>query len=244
VSNIQVFNFKLFQIRTVMHDNEPWFIACDVCNALELGNTAQAVSRIDDYEKAIISNDTLGGGQSLLAVSEPGLYALVLGSKKVEAREFKRWITHEVLPSIRKHGMYATPDAIEKFLADPDTMIKTLQAFRDERAARVQAEKQLKIAAPKVEGFDKLMSSEDCVSVGEVAKLLGTGQNRLFDFLRYKKVLISDNNLPYQPHIDAGRFKIIEQTWGKSKTHLSSKTLVTPKGIEYIRKIWETVGAN
>lgn len=109
MNEMQIFEREEFgQIRTITRDGEPWFVATDVCRALEVGNSRQAVSRLDDDEKGVISTDTLGGRQEVGIINEPGLYTLVLGSRKPEAKAFKRWITHEVLPSIRKTGAYAT----------------------------------------------------------------------------------------------------------------------------------------
>lgn len=109
MNEMQIFEKPEFgQIRTTTVDGEPWFVAVDVCRALEVGNSRQAVTRLDDDEKGVISTDTLGGRQDVSIINEPGLYTLVLGSRKPEAKAFKRWITHEVLPSIRKTGAYAT----------------------------------------------------------------------------------------------------------------------------------------
>jgi anti-repressor protein len=227
-----------WKIRTVNKDGEPWFVARDVCAALEIGNVTDAMCRLEKDEfDSIEVIDNMGRTQTAFAVTESGLYSLVLGSRKPEAKEFKRWITHDVLPAIRKHGMYATPDTVEAMLADPDTMIATLTALKEERAAKLEAQRQLAIAAPKVESFDALMSSADGISIGEAAKALGTGQNRLFRFLRGQSILMSDN-LPYQQHVNAGHFRVIEQTWRDSdgNVHPSAKTLVTPRGLEYIRK--------
>lgn len=109
MNEMQIFEREEFgQMRTTTIDGEPWFVAADVCRALEIGNSRQAVARLDDDEKGVISTDTLGGKQEITIINEPGLYTLVLGSRKPEAKAFKRWITHEVLPSIRKTGAYAT----------------------------------------------------------------------------------------------------------------------------------------
>ena len=108
MNELQVFENPAFgQVRTVTKDGEPWFVAADVCRALEVGNSRQALSRLDDDEKGVISTDTPGGEQKMSIVNEPGLYSLVLGSRKPEAKNFKRWITHEVIPSIRKTGSYS-----------------------------------------------------------------------------------------------------------------------------------------
>lgn len=99
-------------VRIVIQNDEPWFVAADVCKVLEIGNSRMALERLDNDEKGVSSIDTLGGTQKMSIINEPGLYTLVLGSRKPEAKDFKRWITHEVIPSIRKHGMYATDELL------------------------------------------------------------------------------------------------------------------------------------
>ena len=107
MNEMQVFENKMFgQLRTVEQNGQTWFVAADVCRALEVGNSRQALTRLDEDEKGVISTDTLGGTQMMSIVNEPGLYTLVLGSRKPEAKAFKRWVTHDVLPALRKHGMY------------------------------------------------------------------------------------------------------------------------------------------
>lgn len=110
MNEIKIFQNQDFgEVRVVVKEDEPWFVAADVCRALDLGNTSQALTRLDADEKDVILNDTPGGKQDMSIVSEPGLYALVLTSRKPEARAFKRWITHDILPSIRKTGAYSEP---------------------------------------------------------------------------------------------------------------------------------------
>lgn len=108
MNELQIFSSPEFgQVRTVSIDGEPWFVAADVCRAIEIANSRDAVAKLDDDEKGVGSTDTLGGKQKMQIVNEPGLYSLVLGSRKPEAKAFKRWITHEVLPAIRKTGSYS-----------------------------------------------------------------------------------------------------------------------------------------
>ena len=119
MNNIQVFTNQHFgRVRIVIRDGEPWFIAADVCQALDIGNNRQALSRLDADEKGVIISDTLGGKQSMTAVNVPGLFVLVLGSRKAEAHTFQRWITHEVLPAIRQEGAYMTPERLHEVLED------------------------------------------------------------------------------------------------------------------------------
>ena len=133
MNRIQVFENQDFgQLRTVMVDGEPWFVAADVCRALELGNTAQALTRLDVDEKGVILNDTPGGKQEMSTVNEPGFYSLVLGSRKPEAKAFKRWVTHEVLPALRKTGRYTMPNAEpelpDKYMAHMEKLTALLLA--------------------------------------------------------------------------------------------------------------------
>ena len=137
-NNMQIFqNEKFGKIRTLNLDGEPWFVAADVCKALLIVNSRDALTRIDDDEKGVVSTDTLGGRQEVTIVNEPGLYALILSSRKPEAKAFKRWITHEVIPSIRKHGAYISPNAeavqvtptIEQYIASA-RIIATCRADR------------------------------------------------------------------------------------------------------------------
>lgn len=137
-NNMQIFQNEAFgEIRTLLIDGEPWFVAADVCKALELGNPSMTVERLDDDEKGISTIDTLGGKQCMAIINEPGLYSLVITSRKPEAKAFKRWITHEVIPAIRKHGAYISPNAeavqvtptIEQYIASA-RIIATCRADR------------------------------------------------------------------------------------------------------------------
>lgn len=128
MNNMQIFeNSQFGSIRTVMQEGEPWFVAKDVCDVLELGNSRQALTRLDEDEKGVISTDTLGGSQEMSIVNEPGLYTLILGSRKPEAKAFKRWVTHEVLPAIRKTGRYAAPGTMTNALAELHSAMDLMQ---------------------------------------------------------------------------------------------------------------------
>lgn len=233
MNNINSFTFGVNRIRVAIVDGEPWFGAADVCSALDIGNVSQALMRLDDEEKGIIPNDTPGGIQGLLHVSESGLYALVLGSRKPEAKSFKKWITSEVLPSIRKTGAYGIQTLI------PKTLPEALRAYAVALEEREALELKVREDAPKVEFHERVSEAKDGQSIGDVAKILGTGQNRLFAWLRGQNILMA-SNLPYQEHLDAGRFRVIEQTWeGRSGQHVSTKTLVTGKGLIWIQKLWD-----
>lgn len=235
----RVFKYQERQVRTVVIDDEPWFVATDVCQVLDITNPTVAVERLDPDE---VTKFNLGGlsGESNI-INEAGLYSLILGSRKPEAKSFKRWITHDVLPCIRKHGAYMTDNVIEMAIQDPDTMIRLLVNLKDEREKRRQAEQRIEQQKPKVEFFDQVASSKDAIQIGHAAKVLGlrgVGRNKLFSILRERKVLMTDN-IPYQEFIDRGYFRTVEQKWTTpgGETKISIKTLVYQRGLEYIRKL-------
>lgn len=218
-TDIQIFKNEQFgQIRVVERDGEPWFVAVDICGALDIANSRDALTQIDEDEKGVALTDTLGGAQEVAVVNEPGLYSLVLGSRKSEARAFKRWITHDVIPAIRKTGMYATPATVEAMLANPDTMIQVLQAFKDEREQRLALEIRVVADAPKVAFADAVETSTDSCLVGQLAKIIRQngyeiGANRLFEYLRKDGYLCrvgSNRNMPTQRSMEAGWFEVKE----------------------------------
>lgn len=134
MEELRIFENPSFgSVRTLERDGEPWFVAVDVCRALEINQAGRACERLDDDEKGVNLIHTLGGDQELIIVSEPGLYSLVLGSRKPEAKAFKRWIVHDVIPSIRKHGAYMTPDKLTETLTRPESVIELLQALVNEQ---------------------------------------------------------------------------------------------------------------
>lgn len=244
-SELQLFTFEQKEIRTIADgEGEPWFVAKDICAALEHSDVSVAVSRLDDDEKGTRIVCTPGGNQSMLCVNEPGLYALILTSRKAEAVAFKRWVKREVLPSIRKTGSYSMQATV------PTDYLSALEALVEaEKAKRAQAlemEAQRKLLAeaqPKVEFFDAVADSKDAVPMGNVAKVLGVegmGRNKLFAFLRGKKVLMRDNQ-PYQEFVDRGYFRVVEQKWSEpdGTVRVSFKTLVFQKGLDYIRRLLE-----
>lgn len=177
-------------------------------------------------------------------VNEPGLYSLILGSRKPQAKVFKRWIVHEVIPSIRKHGMYATDEFMAQVLDDPDRFVELLTAYRDERKARRALEEKAKLDAPKVHFAEAVEASDQSILIGELAKLLRQngfeiGQNRLFERLRDGNYLCSAPgerwNMPTQRSMERGLFEIKERVLYKpgGSIHLIRTTKVTGKGQVY-----------
>ena len=236
---IKIFeNDQFGQIRTISQGGEPWFVAADVCAALEIDRTQ--TRRLDDDEKGVCSIHTPGGEQEYQTVNEPGLYSLVLGSRKPEAKVFKRWITHEVIPTIRKHGMYATEETAERILNDPDFLIRTLETLKAERVRRVQAEEKIALDAPKVLFADCVSQADTDILVGELAKLLkqngmDIGQNRLYERLRNEGYIMRNSTIPTQRAMEMGLFRVIERSivQPNGTTRITQTTKVTGKGQQY-----------
>ncbi|WP_204123194.1 phage antirepressor [Lacticaseibacillus mingshuiensis] len=241
MNELQLFNFEGNDVRTLNHDEQIWFAAPDVTKALELSNTTVAVSSLDDDERAKFN---LGRQGDTNFISEPGLYKLVGASHKPAAKRFNRWVTHEVLPSIRKHGAYMTPETIEKAIYDPDFIIKLATQLKNEQARTAALTADNERMKPKALFADAVATSHTTILVGELAKLLrqngvDIGQNRLFKMLRDQGYLInrkgSDWNMPTQRSMDMKLFRVKETTIGHSDGSVSiSKTVkVTGKGQQY-----------
>lgn len=238
MNNLQVFNNAMFgNVRIILQDNEPWFVAKDVCDCLEINNSRQALSRLDDDEKnSVILNDGTAGNPEKSIVNEYGLYSLVLSSRKPEAKEFKRWITHDVLPSLRKYGTYS--------LNIPRTLPDALKAYASEIEAHNQTKALLEEQKPKVLFADAVSTSDTDILIGDLAKLLNQnghsiGQNRLFERLRNEGFLISRKgssyNSPTQRAMEMGLFRVKETaiTHSDGRVSLNKTHKVTGKGQLY-----------
>jgi len=230
-------------VRAVVKDGEPWFVAKDVCNALSIADSKSSLRFLEDEEKGVHSMHTLGGTQQVSIINESGLYSLILRSRKPEAKKFKKWVTSEILPSIRKHGVYATGEKLEEMLADPDTMILTLQVLKTEREKRKVLEEKAVEDSPKVLFADAVMASNSSISIRELARLLhqnhiDIGQNRLFRQLREEGYLCksgADYNLPTQQAMDLGLFEVKKGAYidSKGSSIVTRTTKVTGKGQMY-----------
>ena len=240
-NELQIFNYNSAEVRTVIKDGEPWWVLKDVCEALNLSNPTVVADRLDIDERAKFD---LGRQGETNIINESGLYNVILRSDKPEAKNFKRWITHEVLPSIRKHGAYMTPAKLEEMLMNPDAMITVLTALKDEQTKSRQLEARIKQDRPKVIFADAVDASDGTCLVGELAKMLkgngvDMGQNRLFQVLRNKGYLIrrhgSDYNMPSQRSMDLGLFRIKETAITHSDGHVAVNRTpkVTGKGQQY-----------
>jgi len=239
MNELKVFENERFgQVRMYQKDGDPWFVAKDVAEALGYTwNGTQRIEHVPQEWRGVTSVVTPSGTQEMACLSEQGLYFFLARSDKPAALPFQKWIAGEVIPAIRKHGLYAE----QELLDNPDLLIKVATRLKEERAARLEAEKQLTLAAPKVAFFDQVASSKDAIPMRDAASVLnipGMGRNNLFRFLRDNKVLMEDN-IPYREYQDRGYFRVIEQQWSDSEgeTHISLKTLVYQKGLDYIRSL-------
>lgn len=248
MNELKTFQSEQFgQVRTVDFDGEPWFVAADVCYALDISNSRDAVSRLDDDEKGVASTDTHGGRQDVQVVSESGLYTLVLGSRKPEAKLYKRWITHEVIPSIRKHGAYMTPETIEKALLNPDFLIGLATKLKEEQeknlallAANSKLAVQYQIALPKAEYFDQLVDRNLLTSFRDTARELKLGQKNFVRFLLDKRFIFRDKKGKLQPYANAnnGYFEV-KECFNEKSDWVGQQTMITPKGREAFRLLLE-----
>lgn len=254
MNEIQTFNNPEFgTVRAVRGDDgEPMFVAKDVCAALGLGNSRQALARLDDDEKGVISTDTPGGEQQMQAVNEPGLYVLVLSSRKPEARAFKRWVTHEVLPVLRRDGGYmvARDETPEQTMARAVLLAQATIDRQKSRIAGLEAENEE--MRPKALFADAVAASDGTCLIGEFAKMLrqngvDIGQNRLFAMLRedgYLGKAGQNRNVPTQRSMELGLFRIKETAITHSDGHVTINRTpkLTGKGQRYFLERYGKTG--
>lgn len=191
---IQTFNFENQQVRTIEIENEPYFVGKDVAEILEYKEAHKAITRHtdeDDRMKYPIT-DSFGRTQQAYVINESGLYSLILSSKLPNAKKFKRWVTSEVLPTIRKHGAYLTPDKIEEVLLNPDTLINLATQLKQEREARLIAEQRVNELTPKATYYDLVLANKSLVTITVIAKdygMSGKAMNKLLHELgvQYKQ---------------------------------------------------------
>ena len=243
----RVFQFRNRQIRTMQVDGEPWFVAADVCAVLGLANPSQAVSYLDDDERCLITNEVWRNNGGLQAVSEAGLYSLVLRSRRAEAKTFRRWITHEVIPAIRRSGAYLMTEAA----TSPGKLLPISR--RDLLNLAVQAENECEELRgvvtellPKAEFYNRVADASASFSLGETAKMLeipGFGRNNLIRFLRLHGVLMADN-VAMQRYIERGYFHVVQRDYCAPDGTLRVKavTRVYEKGVDYIRRLMDDYG--
>ena len=244
---LKIFNYKNNEVRTTIKDGEIFWVLKDVCDVLGIQNYRNVAAKLGDDEKDVHQMDTLGGRQKFIIVNEAGLYKTIFRSDKPEAKKFMHWITHEVLPSIRKHGAYITSAKMEELMNDPDTWVKMIRTLQQERREKELLKNQVEKDKPKVIFCDAVSASDCDILVGELAKILrgngiDIGQNRLFERLRNEGFLVrrkgSDKNVPTQRSMNLGLFKITETAITHSDGHVTiAKTAkITGKGQVYFVK--------
>lgn len=210
------FLFNDQQVRTVVRDGEPWFVGKDVADILKYTNTAKAIRDHVDAEDKLTERFVLAGqNRNVIVINESGLYSLIVASKLPTAKDFKRWVTSEVLPTIRKHGAYMDMDVIEKTLTNPDFIIQLATTLKEEKQRRMEAEAKIAADEHKVDFYNAVGSTSATLTVERFAKLvteklgINTGRNRMFQWLR-KNGFLQANNMPYQRYINNGWFKTYE----------------------------------
>lgn len=173
MNELKIFNFEDKEVRTHVVNGNPWFVAKDVCDVLGISNNRHALSRLDDDEKDdVVLNDGIRN-RNFSIVNEYGLYNLIISSRKQEAKEFQRWVTHEVIPSIRKHGGYLTPEKIEEALLNPDTLIQLATNLKEERTQRLLAEQRVNELQPKADYYDSILRNKSLMTISVIAKNYG-----------------------------------------------------------------------
>lgn len=260
MNNLKIFeNSEFGKIRTVVDENgEPWFVGKDVADILEYSNSRDALSkRVDELDKkdGVAISDSMGRKQNPIFINESGLYSLIFSSKMKKAREFKRWVTHEVLPAIRKHGAYMKDEVIERTLSDPDYLIKLATILKEEKAKRALAEAQIERDKPKVLFADTVSASKRSCLIGELAKLITQeavrtgrtdkkiGQNTLFAWMRNNGYLCKSGerrNQPKQIYVEQGLFELKKGSYvdGNGVSVVTSTPKVTGKGqVYFVSKI-------
>ena len=246
MSDLQLFqNPEFGRVRIVEVSGEAWMVGKDVAEALGYKNPRQALaSNVEAEDRGVHSVDTPSGEQEMTIINESGLYSLVLSSKLPNARKFRRWVTTEVLPTVRKHGAYMTPETLQAAILNPDTMIQLCQQLKAEQEHSRQLEAENAAMLPKAVFADAVSASKSSILVGELAKLLrqngvDTGEKRLFHWLRQNGYLIkrngADHNMPTQRSIEQGLFVIKETTVCHADGHttISKTPKVTGKGQQY-----------
>ena len=246
MNEIQIFNNPVFgEIRTVTINDEPWFVGKDVAQVLGYSNTRDALNKHVNSEdrNTVAFHDGTAGNPNQTIINESGLYSLILSSKLPTAKEFKRWVTSEVLPSIRKHGAYMTPEILQAAILNPDTMIQLcqqLKAEQDKNRALEVANSRLtvdnQIMQPKADYFDELVERNTLTNFRETAKELGIPPKKFVNFLLEKKYIYRDKKGKLQPYENknSGLFEV-KETFNEKTQWSGSQTLVTPKGRETFR---------
>lgn len=246
MNELKIFNYNDMEVRTVERDGEPWFVLRDVCEVLDITNHKNVSVRLEDDEKGVHLVDTPGGPQEMTIINESGLYNVILRSDKPEAKPFRKWVTSEVLPSIRKHGAYMTPETLEAAILNPDTMIRLCTALKDEQDKRKALEAansvltvDNQIMKPKADYFDQLVERNTLTSFRETAKQLDVKEKAFIGFLMDRKYIYRDKRGKLMPYADKndGLFEV-KECFNEKTQWSGTQTLVTPKGRETFRLLY------
>lgn len=238
-NNIQIFeNSEFGNVRVVERDGEPWFVAKDIAERLGYTNPSKAIQdHVDEEDK--LNNETLSslGQRGGWLINESGLYSLVLSSKLPNAKQFKRWVTHDVIPAVRKHGAYLTPDTAVKMMADPDFMYTLAKRFIEQKDRADQLAAELDVAKPKVEYFDALVDRNCLTNFRDTAKELGIKPRAFTEWLIANHFVYRDEKGQLRPYSEDRTDGYFELKECKSQRNGWSgvQTLVTPKGREAFR---------
>lgn len=252
MNGLQIFTYNGNEVRTVQKDGEPWWVLKDVCEVLGISDARRVAERLeeDEWSQTPVI-DTLGRPQATYIINESGLYNVILRSDKPEAKPFRRWVTSEVLPSIRKHGAYMTPETLEAAILNPDLLIRLCTALKDEQdknkalqAANSTLAVDNQIMKPKADYFDEIVDRSLLTNFRETAKQLQIKEKEFIRFLLDRKYIYRDKKGKIQPYADknSGLFEVKE--FVNEKTGFSStQTLITPKGRETFRLLFLKAGA-
>lgn len=218
-TNLQTWNYESSEVRTIQKNGEPWWVLADVCKVLDLSNPSKVADRLEPDEKANFELGLRGGATN--CINESGLYAVILRSDKPKAKPFRRWVTNEVLPSIRKHGAYMTDQTLERALTSPDFLIELATQLKAEQAQRKQLEttvavqnQQIAELQPKASYYDVVLNCKDLISIGKIAKDYGWSAQKLNEYLHKHGVQYKQGKtwLLYQDYAGMG--------YTSTKTHV------------------------
>lgn len=226
--NLDVFTYSEQPVRTIVIDGEPWFVSRDVCAVIGIAKPRDAFAQLDDDERASTAVDTPGGPQNMGIVNEAGVYSLMLISRSPLVKPFKRWLTHEVLPAIRRTGQYGS--------ALPSNFAEALE-LAAQQARQIEArEAELEAARPKVEAYDAFMDADGYYSMEAAAKVLGLGRNTFFRRLRDAGVIQHGSRLPYQRFMHHFHVTASTYTTPDGVEHTSYTPRVRPAGLDFLRR--------
>lgn len=234
-NKLMIFENDAFgKVRTLNLNGEPWFVAVDVCSVLDLSNPTIAVSRLDEDERAKFN---LGRQGDATIVNEPGLYTLVLGSRKPEAKAFKRWITHEVIPAIRKHGVYITDEKLKLFAEHPELLDALMKSLYTAHAENLRHRAERQTLLPKADYYDAFMDADGCTNLRTTAKELNVPERWFARFLQQTGFLYrspAGNLMPYAIPRNRGLFRVRDYV---RNGHSGAYTLITPMGKSLFREL-------